>query len=207
MADMNRQSGSSRTQLQQSPQRRSSGLARRGIDPFFSSPREFFTANPFSMMRRMTEEMGRMLDEFGGMQSETEQSIWSPAIEVAERDGKYVIHAELPGLKPEDVKVELLDDSLIIQGERKFEHQENQGGVQRSERRYGQFYRAIPLPEGVSPEQVNARFENGMLEVTAPIANRSANRRQIPIQGSAGSSSNAPPASAGKERSGSERAA
>ena len=96
----------------------------------------------FSMMRRMTEEMGRMLDEFGGMQSETEQSIWSPAIEVAERDGKCVIHAELPGVKPDDVKVELLDDSLIIQGERKFEHQENQGGVQRTERHYGQFYRA-----------------------------------------------------------------
>jgi HSP20 family protein len=142
--------------------------------------------NPFAMMRRMTEEMDRMFDEFGGTRGGSEGNMWSPAIEVTERDGNYAVHAELPGLRPEDVKVELMDDALVIQGERRSENQENQGGVQRTERRYGQFYRAIPLPEGTDAEQAKARFENGVLEITVPVTNRGANRRQIPIEGSSG---------------------
>lgn len=186
MAQTERQSGSSsNNQLQQRPQGRSGGMTRRDYDPFFLSPRDFIT-NPFAMMRRMAEDMDRMLDEFGGMRGGNEGSMWSPAIDVTERDGSYTVHAELPGLKPEDVKVEVMDDALVIQGERRSENQENQGGVQRTERRYGQFYRSIPLPDGADAEQAKARFDNGVLEITVPVTNRGANRRQIPIEGGSG---------------------
>jgi HSP20 family protein len=92
------------------------------------------------------------------------------------------VHAELPGLKPEDVKVELTDNALVIQGERKYEHEENKSGVYRSERRYGQFYREIPLPQGANAEQVKAQFNNGVLEVTLPVPEPTSNRRRIPVQ-------------------------
>ena len=169
--------------------RSSSGsVARRSFDPFFVSPREFLTGNPFSLMRRMSEEMDNFFNQaLSGWRRES-GGVWSPAIEVAEREGNYVIHAELPGLKPEEVKVELRDNALVIEGERRTEHEENRGDIHRSERRYGQFYREIPIPEGVNPDQVKARFENGMLEITAPVPQARSNSRQIPIQSTRGQS-------------------
>lgn len=204
MAQTNQPSGSSSNQLQQRSQGRG-GMMRRGYDPFYMDPREFM-ANPFSMMRRMSDEMDRMLEEFGG-RGETGGALWSPAIEVSEREGNYTVHAELPGLKPEDVKVEVQDDALVIQGERKSENQQNEGGVRRTERQYGQFYRAIPLPEGAEAEQAKARFENGVLEVTVPMTNRGANRRQIPIEGSGRAASSGRGTIEGSSESGSAAAA
>ena len=187
------QSQSNQSNQQVARQSSSGGLARRGFDPFSLSPREFFSANPFTLMRRMTEEMDRVFGEFGFSQGQGQggggTAVWAPAIEVAEREGNYLVHAELPGLKPEDVKVEVTNEALVIQGERKSEQQSNQGGVQRSERRYGQFYRSIPLPEGVNPEQVKARFQNGVLEVTVPVPQAQSNRRQIPVEAGESTSS------------------
>jgi HSP20 family protein len=132
------------------------------------------------MMRRLSEEMDR---SFGRLFSREEGgSFWSPAIEVSENEGQLRVHAELPGLKPEDVHVEVANDQLIIQGERKYEHDEKNRGVYRSERRYGQFYRAIPLPEGTNTEQAKAQFRNGVLEVAIPIPEQKSSRRQIPIE-------------------------
>ena len=72
-------------------------------------------------------------------------------------------------------------DGLLIQGEKKEEHEEKKDGVVRSERRYGTFVRLIPLPEGANTEQANAQFNNGVLEVTIPVAEEKSQRRQIPI--------------------------
>ena len=162
-----------------------SALSRsRGGDPFgFSlTPFDMLTASPFSLMRRMSEEMDRTMARLVGQASGGGGlSTWVPAIEVAEREGQLQVQAELPGMKPEDVKVEITDDALVIQGERKEEREENQGGMYRSERRYGRFYREIPLPEGANPEQARAQFNNGVLEVTIPVAEQSSKRRQIPV--------------------------
>ena len=131
-------------------------------------------------MRRMSEDMDRNFGRFFG--SEGGQSFWSPAIEVSETGGQLRVHAELPGLKPEDVKVEVSNDQLVIWGERKSEQEENRQGLYRSERRYGQFYRAIPLPEGTKTEQAKAQFNNGVLEISLPIPEHKSNRREIPIE-------------------------
>ncbi len=180
------QQGSSQQDLQQrgSQQR---GVSRRYTDPWGSSlfPADFFSMNPFSMMRRMQDEMDRVFaSAFGGGKSGQQgMRAWSPAIEVSEREGNYVVCAELPGLRPEDVNVELTDEALVIQGERRQEHEENEGGVHRTERSYGQFYRAVPLPEGVKGEQAKANFKDGVLEITMPINQEQQQRRRIPIQG------------------------
>jgi HSP20 family protein len=156
--------------------------------PFDWTPRDFFSAGPFSLMRRMSEEMDRVFGEFGfgrtsrDTNTSGETNMWSPAMDVSERDGKYVIHADLPGLKPEDINVEATNDALVIEGERKSESDDTKGGIRRTERRYGRFYRAIPLPEGIDADQVKATFNNGVLEVSIPMPEQQSNRRQIPIE-------------------------
>src|SRR5579885_2141014 len=108
-------------------------LSRSGFwDPFSSwpSPSEFFSSNPFALMRRLSDEMDRAFSRF--FHREGEESFWSPAIEVVER--------------------------------------------------YGQFYRAIPLPEGANTGQAKAQFKNGVLEVSLPVPEQKSNRREIPIE-------------------------
>jgi HSP20 family protein len=165
-------------------QKRTRGGLTRGQDPFSFSlmPSDFFGTDPFSWMRRFHEEMDRTFSRFFGRESDTESAPWYPAIEVAERNGQLQVHAELPGVKPEDVKVEVTDNALILQGERKYEHEDKQGGVYRSERRYGRFYREIPLPEGANADQAKAQFRDGVLEVVLPVPEQKSNRRTIPIE-------------------------
>jgi HSP20 family protein len=176
------------------------GLVRGSMrDPFFGSlaPGDlirmspFSIMNPFSLMRRMTEEMDRAFGESVTRSGNGGATVWLPAIEVSERDGNYVVRAELPGMKPEDVKVEITDDALVLEGERKFEREEDQGDIRRTELHYGHFYRSIPLPEGANAEQAQARFENGVLEITIPVPQQESNRRQIPVQAASASSQKA----------------
>ena len=170
------------------------GFSRRGWDPFSWSlmPSDFFSSDPLTWMRHFHDEMNRTFARFFGKDLDGESRAWAPAIEVAERDGQMQVHAELPGLKPEDVKVEVTDEALIIRGERKYEHEDKEGGVYRSERRYGQFYREIPLPEGANVEQAKANFKGGILEVVLPVPQARSHRRSIPIEtGSAAKASSA----------------
>jgi HSP20 family protein len=96
------------------------------------------------------------------------QGLWSPEVEVRERGNNIVIRADLPGLSRDDIDLEVDDDTLIIRGERRNDWEDEQEGYYRSERSYGTFYRAIPLPEGVDPNACNASFKDGVLEVTLP---------------------------------------
>jgi HSP20 family protein len=112
-----------------------------------------------------------------------EARAWSPTIEVFEKDNRLVTKVDLPGLKKEDVKVEVTDGHLSISGERKREVEEKKKNVYRSEREYGSFYRAVPLPEGVKLEDVKATFADGVLEVSVPLPTRSdAKVRKVEIQ-------------------------
>jgi HSP20 family protein len=112
-----------------------------------------------------------------------DRSAWSPTIEVFERDNRLVTKVDLPGLKKEDVKVEVTDNQLTISGERKREVEEKKKNVYRSEREYGSFYRSVPLPEGVKIEDVKATFADGVLEVSVPLPVRPQPRaRKVEIQ-------------------------
>ena len=112
--------------------------------------RDWPSFTPFSMMRRFADEMDRMFEGFGFPSSErfgrsTAMERFSPQIDIVERDGKFVVRADLPGMSKDDVTVEVTEDAVVIQGERKYEHEENEGGIYRSERSYGHFHREIPL--------------------------------------------------------------
>ena len=148
--------------------------------PMAIAPGEFFRMNPFSLMRRLSEEMARFVES--GRSEEREKS-WMPSVDVSQKEGNYVVHAELPGIKPEDVKLEITDEAIILQGERKSEQEETKGSVHLTERHYGRFYRAIPLPQGADTEHAKAKFDNGVLQITVPVEEPRSNRREIPIQG------------------------
>ena len=149
------------------------GLTRR--DPFSL----WTSRDPFNLFNTMRQQMDRMFDNFGfgGM----EQSLWSPQIELKEKDGKLLICADLPGLNKNDVKVEINDNILTIEGERKHEQRDEEHGF--SERSYGHFFRQIPLPEHVNAEHANATFNNGVLEITLDAPKKELPRgKQIEIR-------------------------
>jgi len=149
---------------------------------FDTSGGELFSMRPFALFRRMSEEMDRMFSSWAGRGSEAgEGRVWWPAIEVSQDKGQLNICAEVPGVKPEDVKVEVSDDELVIRGERKQEQTERREGMYRSERSYGQFFRRIPLPEGAKANEAKADFSNGELRIRIPVAEQERRHREIKI--------------------------
>jgi HSP20 family protein len=93
---------------------------------------------------------------------------WTPATDLAETADAYVLRADLPGLRPEDVTIELENRVLSISGERRAETTENGAGYHRVERSFGAFRRSLTLPAGVDAEAITASFDQGVLTVTVP---------------------------------------
>jgi HSP20 family protein len=119
--------------------------------------------------------MDRMFDNFGfgsrlntPLWRETGADAWAPEIDVFQKNNDLTIRADLPGMKKDEVSVDITDDAITIQGERKRQSEEERDGFYRSERSYGSFCRVIPLPEGAMTEQAKATFRDGVLEVTMP---------------------------------------
>jgi HSP20 family protein len=144
----------------------------------YSSFSPFYSNSPFSLIRRMADDMDRMFSDFGmrpnmlGSSLTTgggDQSMWAPQIETFRRGDNLVVRADLPGMNKENVNVEIEDDMLILSGERQDEYKEEKDDYYRSERSYGRFYRAIPLPDGVDPNACNAQFRDGVLEVNVTL--------------------------------------
>ena len=145
-------------------------------------------ASPFGRMRRFADEMDRHFDDFRTslfprLDFSKMEAAWAPPVEVSERGGQLVVRAELPGLTKKDVRVEIREDAVTIQGERRREREEKGKGFYRSERSYGSFFRQIPLPEGVDPASAKAAFKDGVLEVTMPAPPKPAKGRSVPIEG------------------------
>jgi HSP20 family protein len=142
-------------------------------------------------LRRFNEDMDRLFDNFfspsplrgdwlesAGRSSLGTMNFW-PEIEVHQAGDKLVVKADVPGLKREDINVELRDNELCISGERRSESEQSEGRYYRTERTYGSFCRVVPLPEGAKPETASASFENGVLkvEIEAPGSEQSGGRR------------------------------
>lgn len=160
------------------------------LRPDRSSTRGELTRDPFSMMSALRHEMDRLFEDFGFggnlfraprlFRDLGRNSLWSPQIEVSERDGKLRVLADLPGLDKNDVSLEILDNALVIEGERRTEQRDERNGW--SERSYGRFVRSIPLPEGINADTAKASFNNGVLEVLFDAPKPAQHRgKQIPI--------------------------
>ena len=146
--------------------------------------------DPFALMREMTSDFDRIFSEYPRpffrpslRRRATSEIGWYPEIDVFEKDNRLVTKIDLPGMKKEDVKVEVTDGQLAISGERKREAEEKGEEFYRCEREYGSFYRSVPLPDGVKIEDVKATFTDGVLEVSVPLPARpEAKVRKVEIQ-------------------------
>lgn len=148
--------------------------------------------DPFSMLRRMTSDLDRMFEPFDWpavrwpalrARPLPEEARWFPQVDVFEENQQLVTRVDLPGMKKEDVTVEVADDQLTISGERRSEAEEKRENFYRCERGYGSFFRSVPLPEGVKPDDVKATFTDGVLEVRMPLSAKPESRtRQVEIQ-------------------------
>ena len=127
---------------------------------------DFF--DPFVTVRR---EMDRMFDDFFGVGLRPARSNWhalTPAVDIDENEKEVVVSAELPGVTEKDVEVSLAGDILTIKGEKRSEHEEQNGDSAYLERRFGSFSRVVRLPFEAGEEQIDARYGNGVLTVRIP---------------------------------------
>lgn len=103
-------------------------------------------------------------------EEETRELVYRPPIELCEKNGNYELKAQFPGIKKEDIDVEVYEDSIKIKAETKEEKREEKEDLYRSEFRYGKFVRHIPLPSQVKSQDAKAEFRDGILTVTIPKA-------------------------------------
>jgi HSP20 family protein len=127
---------------------------------------------------REMEEMGRRFEDFFGRpflpatwrRFPSEEMVWSPAIDVLEKEDKFVVKVELPGVKEEDVDVSVVGNILTISGEKQAESEVKKKGYYYSESSYGSFSRSITMPSTVDTSKIEASYEKGVLGITLPKA-------------------------------------
>ena len=134
-------------------------------DPF----REMVTLQ--NEMNRFFEETFRMLDGW----AQNGDSTWTPALDVRETDDAFIVEASIPGIEPDNLNINLLNNRLTIEGEVRQEEQKGQFHLR--ERPYGRFYRSIQLPTPVNSEQIEASYTNGVLRLHVPKAEEAKPKR------------------------------
>jgi HSP20 family protein len=120
---------------------------------------------PFAELGEMRSRLDRLFDEWpdGG------ERVRTPAIDVVREDDRLVLRADLPGIKPEEVKIEVEDDILTVAGEHRESKLEKGRNYVRRERRYGSFSRSMALPVGVDAGKITAKTHDGVVELTIPL--------------------------------------
>lgn len=126
--------------------------------------------DPFADMAELRGRFDRLLEEFGAARERE----WTPAVDVVRDEGKLVVRADVPGIKPEEIKVEIREDYLTLSGQHEEAKEEKDEHYVRRERRYGAFSRTIALPNGVEAKKIKARTHDGVLEVTVPLPKEAA---------------------------------
>ncbi len=125
--------------------------------------------NPLNELRNVNNLFGRF---FNDPMFNLEQTQWQPAVDVVREDDKIVINAELPGVKKDDISIDVTENVLTLKGEKKYENEVNEENYYRKERMTGSFERSFTLPEGVTSDQINAEYHDGILKVEIPKAEK-----------------------------------
>lgn len=120
--------------------------------------------DPFAELAELRTRFDRLLDEV-----EPRGSMWTPAMDVVRDDGDLVVKADVPGMKPEELEIEVDEGMLTVSGRHEATKEEADEHFVRRERRSGSFIRRLPLPEGVDPKAITATAKDGVLEVTVPL--------------------------------------
>jgi HSP20 family protein len=123
-----------------------------------------------TQMAQMSPRLAHALGLHGQQQGSgrAATTAWAPALDISERKDAYLVTVELPGIEADDLEITLEDGLLTIQGERHFAHDSSEQQFHRIERRYGAFRRSITLPAQVQAEQIEASFDNGVLQIMVP---------------------------------------
>lgn len=145
----------------------------------------YFTANR-TLGSDIFDEMDRFMSDWSLTPTRSYQERqFDPSCDIAESEDHFLLSVDLPGMKKEDIKIELNENVLTVSGERKREHSDTHGKYQRFEKTYGSFQRRFSLPSTVESGKVEARYEDGVLELCLPKA-QAAKPRQIEIQSGQG---------------------
>ena len=125
---------------------------------------------PRSTMEQLRREMGRMFEGLPAMDegSNIATSDWIPAVDIKENDKEFIIHADIPGVNPDDIDVHMEDGMLTIKGERDTETTTESEGYKRIERKRGSFYRRFSLPDTANADKISAKSKNGVLDISIP---------------------------------------
>jgi HSP20 family protein len=121
--------------------------------------------DPFAELGELRTRLDRMFNDL----TVTPERAWMPAIDVLRDNGNLVVRADIPGLTPDEVKVEVEDDILTVSGGHEETSEQKDQDYVRRERSYGSFMRSMALPAGVDPKQIQATTKNGVVEVTIPL--------------------------------------
>ncbi len=129
--------------------------------------------DPFDDLASLRESMDKLFEEFTTRRPRAATpAVWPPAVEVFETDGDVVVRAELPGIDPKNVDIQVHDDTLTIKGEAKADHEDKGRNYYVRELRYGSFVRSLALPSGAQGELAKASYKNGILEIRVPKSER-----------------------------------
>lgn len=136
---------------------------------------------PLSLMNELQRELSNLFPSNVIANFDSEE--WSPAVDIADEQDKYVIKADLPGVKAEDIQVSIENDVLTIKGERESEKREQTNNLKRIERFSGSFMRRFTLPEAANLDKIKAKITDGVLELVVPKKEKSkANRIEIKVE-------------------------
>ena len=136
------------------------------------------------LLRRLSRDLDWVFDRLATEKPLFEGAMpaWMPDVEVFERGNELVVKADVPGMKREEITVEIADQVLTICGERKREKEEKEGEVYRTERTYGSFFRSVTLPDGAKLDAAIATVKDGVLEVKMPMARIESKTRRLEIK-------------------------
>jgi len=127
--------------------------------------------DPFRDLMTLRERMNRLFEDAFAARGEEKELVsgtWTPSVDIYETENELVLSAEIPGLAEKDVEIKIEDNTLTLQGERKFEKETKEENYHRIERAYGSFYRSFTLPNYIDQDKIKAEHENGILKIIMP---------------------------------------
>lgn len=138
--------------------------------------------DPFKELREIEKRISSMLDLERAAVPSPKETIWAPAVNEKEDEKAYYVEVDLPGVKKEDINVEVKDNVLTISGERKFKKEEKDKGYVRTESFFGRFERRFTLPSDADAEKIDAKVEDGVLYITIPKIEEKEGTKKIEVK-------------------------
>ncbi|MEG5227167.1 Hsp20/alpha crystallin family protein [Microcoleus sp. B3-D3] len=130
---------------------------------------------PFTEIETIRQQLDKVFDQ-RATTKDNSQATWVPAVEFADAGDNFVLKAQLPGIDPKDIDVQVTREAISISGERRYENTDEKPGYVRSEFRYGKFHRTLPLPAHIENDSVQAEYKDGILTLTLPKVTKARNK-------------------------------